>query len=327
MRPLPDLPPSTAWRFPPRGGRPVWWALAVLILGAAAQEVFRPQVELLRGEKRVVASVSGEEGTLFYADYGDLLVGRLVALSPERVQVDDQVFFLDGGSVLDEGLEPGQEVEAAFNPDYRREGLPYLLRLRRAGEGRGERYLRLVLFDPEGVEVRLGEGVEARGPLGVVERGGQEELFLSGGQARYREEAGHLELRPEAGEVWLQEGQVRVRGQRLRYRNDTGEAFLEGPLEVLRGGERPLSGRAGALRYHLDEDRLWLLGGVEFRQEGRLTRAAQALVREKEGYAYLFGEVESQDARGFVRGDRVRYALATGEVVVLGRVAGELREE
>ncbi|TBH16531.1 hypothetical protein [Thermus thermamylovorans] len=301
-------------------------ALAAL-LGVAAQEAFRPQVELLRGEKRVVASVSGEEGSLFYADYGDLLVGRLLALSPERVQVEEQAFFLDGGSVLEEGLELGQEVEAAFNPDYRREGLPYLLRLRRAGEGRAERYLRLVLYDPQGVEVRLGEGVEARGPLAVVERGGQEELLLLGGRARYLEEAGHLDLRPEAGEVWLQEGQVRVRGQRLRYRNDTGEAFLEGPLEVLREGERPLVGQAGALRYRLDEDRLWLLGGVEFRQGERVTRAARALVQEKEGYAYLFGEVESRDERGFVRGDRVRYALGTGEVVVLGRVAGEFREE
>jgi hypothetical protein len=303
--------------------------LFLLLLGlfwALAQEVYRPEVELTRKDKRVVAWVSGEEGSLFYADYGDLWVGVLRDLAPGRVQVGERAFFRDEGSVLEEGLRVGDRVEAAFNPDLEREGLPYLMRLRRAGEGRGERYLRLVLFDPKGVEVRLGEGVRATGPLGVVERAGQEELFLSGGEARYLEAEGRLELRPALGEVLVEEGAVRVKGSRLRYQNETGEAFLEGPLEVRREGEKPLSGKAGSLRYLLDEDRLWLLGGVEFTQGGRTTRAERALLREKEGYAYLFGGVESREEKGLVRGERVRYALRTGEVVVLGQVAGEFRE-
>lgn len=123
----------------------------------------------------------------------------------------------------------------------------------------------------------------------------------------------------------MAQGQVWVEGQRLRYQNDTGEALLEGPLEVRREGEKPLSGKAGSLRYLLDEDRLWLLGGVELTQGGRTTRAERALLREKEGYAFLYGKVESRDERGVVRGERVRYALKTGEVVVLGGVAGEFR--
>jgi lipopolysaccharide export system protein LptA len=127
------------------------------------------------------------------------------------------------------------------------------------------------------------------------------------------------------GEVVAQ-GAVRVKGSRLRYHNDTGEALLEGPLEVERQGEKPLTGKAGSLRYLLDEDRLWLLGGVTFAQGGRTTRAEKALLQEKEGYAYLYGGVESRDEKGFVRGERVRYALRTGEVVVLSRVAGEFRE-
>ena len=128
------------------------------------------------------------------------------------------------------------------------------------------------------------------------------------------------------GAVALAQGATRVEGVRLRYRNDTGEAFLEGPLALSREGEKPLKGKAQALRYLLDEDALWLLGGVEFVQGGRTTWAERALLREKEGYAYLYGGVESRDEKGFVRGERVRYALGTGEVVVLGRVAGELRE-
>lgn len=309
---------------PPRG--PTLFLLLLGLFWALAQEVYRPEVELTRKDKKVVAWVSGEEGSLFYADYGDLWVGVLRALSPERVQVEERSFFRDEGSALEEGLKVGDRVEVAFNPDLEREGLPYLMRLRRAGEGKAERYLRLVLFDPKGVEVRLGEGVRAKGPLGVVERGGQEELFLSGGEARYLEAEGRLELRPTPGEVLVEEGAVRVKGSRLRYQNETGEAYLEGPLEVRREGEKPLSGKAGSLRYLLDEDRLWLLGGVEFTQGGRTTRAERALLREKEGYAYLFGGVESREEKGLVRGERVRYALRTGEVVVLGQVAGELRE-
>ncbi|WP_038057535.1 hypothetical protein [Thermus amyloliquefaciens] len=303
-----------------------WLLLFLLALVLAlAQEVYRPEVELVRKDKKVVAWVSGEEGSLFYADYGDLLVGELQALSSERVQVEGRVFFRDAGSALEEGLKVGERVEVAYNPDWEREGLPYLMRLRRAGEGKGERYLRLVLYDPKGVEVRLGEEVEAQGPLAVVERGRVEELFLSGGEARYLEEEGRLELRPAPGKVAVVQGRVRVEGQGLRYLNDTGEAFLEGPLRLQREGEKPLSGKAGALRYLLDEDRLWLLGGVEFTQGGRTTKAERALLREKEGYAYLFGGVESRDEKGQVRGERVRYALRTGEVVVLGGVAGEFR--
>ena len=287
-----------------------WLRLSLLaLLGLSlvlAQEVYRPEVELVRKDKRVVAWVSGEEGSLFYADYGDLHVGELVA--------------------LEEGLSPGDRVEAAYNKDLLREGLPYLISLRRAGEEGAKTYLRLVLYDPKGVEVRLGEEVKARGPLALVERGGREELLLSGGEARFLEEEGRLEVRPAPGAVALAQGATRVEGVRLRYRNDTGEAFLEGPLALSREGEKPLKGKAQALRYLLDEDALWLLGGVEFVQGGRTTRAERALLREKEGYAYLYGGVESRDEKGFVRGERVRYALGTGEVVVLGRVAGELRE-
>lgn len=300
--------------------------LLVGLVFGLAQEVYRPQVELVRKDKKVVAWVSGEEGTLFYADYGDLFVGELRELTEARVQVGERAFFRNEESAVEEGLRPGERVEAAFNRDLEREGLPYLMRLRRAGEGRAERYLRLVLFDPKGVGVRLGEEVEARGPLAVVERGGREELFLSGGEARFLEGEGRLLLDPKPGEVWVAQGAVRVKGSRLRYLNDTGEAFLEGPLEVQREGEKPLEGRAGSLRYLLDEDRLWLLGGVELAQGGRVTKAERALLAEKEGYAYLYGGVESRDEKGFVRGERVRYALKTGEVVVLARVSGEFRE-
>ncbi|MFC0594972.1 hypothetical protein ACFFFP_02090 [Thermus composti] len=306
--------------------RPLLLGIGLGLLLALAQEVFRPEVELLRKDKRVVAWVSGEEESLFYADYGDLHVGELRELTPAKAVVGERAFFLDAGTVLEEGLKPGDRVEAAYNPDWEREGLPYLMRLRKAGEEKGERYLRLVLFDPKGVEVRLGEEVEARGPLALVERGGREELFLSGGEARYLEEEGRLEVQPLPGRVVLTQGATRVEGVRLRYQNDTGEAFLEGPLALSREGEKPLKGKAQALRYLLDEDALWLLGDVEFVQGGRTTRAERALLREKEGYAYLFGGVESRDEKGFVRGERVRYALESGAVVVLGRVAGEFRE-
>lgn len=185
------------------------WA-SFLLLGLAfytlAQDAFRPQVELVRKDKRVVAWVSGEEGSLFYADYGDIWVGALEALSEEKAQVGGRTFFLDAGSSVEEGLEVGEKVEVAFNPDWERDGLPYLMRLRKAGEEKAARYLRLVLFDPKDVEVRLGEEVEARGPLAVVERGGVEELVLTGGDARYLEEEGRLEVKPAPGRVVVVQG-------------------------------------------------------------------------------------------------------------------------
>ncbi|MGC8905305.1 MAG: hypothetical protein ACP5OL_09365, partial [Thermus sp.] len=105
-----------------------------------AQEVYRPEVELVRKDKKVVAWVSGEEGSLFYADYGDLYVGELRGLEEDRVAVGEKTFFRDGGSALEEGLSPGDRVEAAYNKDLLRDGLPYLMRLRRAGEGKAETY-------------------------------------------------------------------------------------------------------------------------------------------------------------------------------------------
>ncbi len=297
----------------------------LLLLWALAQGLYRPEVELLRKDKRVVASVSGEEGSLFFAEYGEILLGPLEALTPEEARVGGRAFFRDPASRVEEGLEVGAQVEVAYNPDWREGDRPHLLRLRRAqGEPQG-RYLRLVLADPKGVEVRLGEGVEARGPLGVVERGGGEEILLTGGEARYLEEEGRVELAPRLGEVWVRQGAVEARGGRLLYRNDTGVAHLEGPVALRREGEKPLSGEAQALRYELDEDRLWLLG-VELRQGGRTTRAREALVVEREGVAYLLGGVESRDPQGFLRGERVLYLLKTGEAVVLGGVSGEFRE-
>lgn len=59
----------------------------LLVLWALGQETFRPEVELTRKEKRVVAWVSGEEESLFYADYGDLWVGVLEDLAQDRVRV------------------------------------------------------------------------------------------------------------------------------------------------------------------------------------------------------------------------------------------------
>ncbi len=305
------------------GSRLLLGVLALGLIWALGEEVFRPEVELLRGERRVKAWVSGEEGSLFYADYGEVLVGPLEALEAGWVQVGGRRFFRDEGSFLDP-VEMGQRVEAAYNPDLEREGLPYLMRLRPAGEGEG-RYLRLVLFDPKGVGVELGERVQAQGPLALVERGSQEALFLSGGVARFLEEEGRLDLNPAPGQVQLQEGKTRVWGRRLFYSNETGEARLEGPLRFIREGDKPLEGEAGGLTYNLDQDRLLLEEGVAFRQGERRVKAQRALLKEAEGFLYLLGGVEVEDPSGRLEGGRVRYRLSTGEAVVLGGVRGEFR--
>ena len=79
-----------------------WLRLSLLaLLGLSlvlAQEVYRPEVELVRKDKRVVAWVSGEEGSLFYADYGDLHVGELVALAEDRAVVGERAFSWTRGA-------------------------------------------------------------------------------------------------------------------------------------------------------------------------------------------------------------------------------------
>ncbi|MER3603659.1 MAG: hypothetical protein C4298_07875 [Thermus sp.] len=304
---------------------PLFFLLLVL-----AQEVFRPQVELKRKDKTVVATVSGEEGSLFYGDYGDLFVGVLEELTPEAVQVSSRRFFRDAASRVEGRV--GDRVEVAYNKDLTREGLPYLMRLRPLPSGgtesaeRGGQYLRLVLFDPrEGVLVRFGEGAEAKGSLAVVERGSREEIWLSGGEARYLEAEGRVEVLPAPGEVVLRQGESQAVGKGLRYENDRGLAELEGPVRFSRTGNPPLEGEAEGLEYRLDEEALWLKK-VLLRQGGRRTKADLALVKDQEGLAYLYGGVESQDEKGFVRGERVRYTLRTGDVLVLEKVSGEFRE-
>ncbi|MER3557870.1 MAG: hypothetical protein C4302_08780, partial [Thermus sp.] len=164
---------------------PLFFLLLVL-----AQEVFRPQVELKRKDNTVVATVSEAEGSLFYGDYGDLFAGVLEELGQGVVQVSGRRFFRDAASRVEGRV--GDRVEVAYNKDLTREGLPYLMRLRPLeGQKASGQYLRLILFDPkEGVLVRFGEGAEAKGSLAVVERGSREEIWLSGGEARYLEAEG-----------------------------------------------------------------------------------------------------------------------------------------
>lgn len=102
--------------------------------------------------------------------------------------------------------------------------------------------------------------------------------------------------------------------------------MLKGPLRFVREGETKLEGRAGRLVYRLEDGELWLLDRVVLRQGPRETEADQALVLEDQGLAYLYGDpVVSRDKDQKIQGRRVRYDLKTGDLWVLGQIAGEIQ--
>ncbi len=192
--------------------------------------------------------------------------------------------------------------------------------------------VRFIFYDPSPyrVELTLGEDTRAFGHLALVEQPdrGPSRIVLTDGEAAYDPErdAVRYQTQPADGAVAVVEGKVTVWGRELSYDNDRGLALLKGPLRFVREGETKLEGRAGRLVYRLDDGELWLLDRVVLRQGPRETEADQALVLEDQGLAYLYGDpVVSRDKDQKIQGRRVRYDLKTGDLWVLGQIAGEIQ--
>ncbi len=194
-----------------------------------------------------------------------------------------------------------------------------------------EKGVLFVFYDPPPyrVVVRFGKDARAFAALALVDQpdAGGGTVTLAAGQARFDEKADRADYRveekPEAVEI--EKGKFRAFGARLDYRNEEGIARLKGPTRFERGGKKALKGQAGALLYLVDEDRVWLTGGVTLIQGDRTTRAERALVDERNQVAWLFGNPVRSEAKGErLAGKTVRYDLEAGAIWVLEAVAGEV---
>ncbi|PZA07907.1 hypothetical protein [Meiothermus sp. Pnk-1] len=329
----------------------LWIILLALLLGASilAQESAARTAEIIRkkNNKKVVAQVRSSEG-VFYIDYGDIATGRIKTVSETLLTLEDgRTYWLDKESRLlrnrspiprDE-LKPGAWVEVAYNKDNTdEENHPYgmrLLLLDKAPEAKadeGKSYARIVLSDrpPNRVSVRFGEDATAYGPLALVEKGVQEFVRLSDGSASVDENTLALSLssRSTPDSVEVDQGKSKAFGSALEYDNESGQATLTGPIRLERQGEKPLTGESKTLTYDVDEETLLLQGDLKLVQGDRTTTAQSAIVREKEGLAFLFGNpVKSVSKDGTVQGKKVRYTLERGDIMVLEGVSGEFQDQ
>lgn len=329
----------------------LWIILLALLLGASilAQESSTRTAEIIRkkNNKKVVAQVKSDEG-VFYIDYGDIIIGRVKTVGENLLTLEDgKTYWLDKESRLlrnrapaprDE-LKPGAWVEVAYNKDNTdKENRPYgmrLLLLDKAPEAKADEeksYARIVLSDqpPNRVSVKFGEDAIAYGPLALVEKGVQEFVRLSDGSASVDENTLALSLssRSTPGSVEVDQGKSKAFGSVLEYDNESGQASPAGPIRLERQGEKPLTGESKTLTYNVDDETLLLQGDLKLVQGDRTTTAQSAIVREKEGLAFLFGNpVKSVSKDGTVQGKKVRYTLERGDIVVLEGVSGEFQDQ
>jgi hypothetical protein len=231
-------------------------------------------------------------------------------------------------------LEVGQQVrlEVAEQND----GSLKAFEVQIGGRREGPSLIRSLFADPPPfrVQITFAEDARAFGAIARVEqvRGVNDFVLMTGGTARYLEEEDRLELelKPAPRAVEVQQGKSKAWGSRLDYDNESGNAWVAGPIELERGGEKPLQGSAERMVYNVDEEVLTLFGAIRLVQGGRTSTAEGAVVREKDRVAFLYGSkdkpVRSQDKDGFVEGTRVLYNLDTSDVVVLEGVKGEFQD-
>ena len=300
-----------------------------------------PQVELERGGKPIVAVKTSpdEISDVFVIEYLDVRVGVLKQRDDEArlLTVGDQEMWWNDASRLDPGLEAGDFVWAVYNPDLTDEtGRAYLLELKLSEASQPAHYemQRFVIYDPDPYQtlVRFGEDARAYGHLALVERvkGVYEKISLGSGSAEYLEDEDRFvtTFSEVADAVSVVQGKSRASGKRLDYDNDSGNAVLAGPINLERSGEEPLNGSADRLVYNVDSEAITLFGNVALEQNERHTTANTALLLESAGYAYLYGDpVVSKGPDGEVRGNKVRYDLDSGELLVLEGVAAVFEDE
>jgi hypothetical protein len=324
------------------------WAGATLAL-ALAQEWYPATVELVRRGKTIVAQQQTPE-SFFAAEFGDIVVGQIEAIEQGIVRLKGkEAYWTNAETRIQRQHQParleefktGEWVELVFNSDRKNDaGQSFVMRLvplsknaEQAVEKR-TKYNYAVMSDAKRVKVSFGEDATAFGNLVLVDQGLEELILLSDGVARLvgEGETEKLEVTPKVtpNSVEVRQGRSKAFGSELLYNNETGEASVLGPIRLERSGDKPLSGSANALTYNVDDETLLLFGQVRLVQKDRTTTAQSAVVREKDGVAFLYGTaqapVSSESKDGKVRGLRLKYNLDTGDVLLLEGIEGEFQD-
>jgi lipopolysaccharide export system protein LptA len=301
---------------------------------------FAPTATLERKGKTITAiKTSPDDQGVGQIEERDLIVGKLEQLDPAArgMVVGGQAVSLNEKTQMADGLKVGDGVTVEYVKDEDKPDQTPLARRVYAGERKGAVLQRFVFNDPAPfrVNVRFGKDARAYGSLALVEKikDGNETVRLDGGSATYSEADDRLEIKPQAvpKAVEVRQGKSIVFGSRLEYDNDTGDANILGPNEISRSGDKPLKGQSQRMVYNVDDETLKMFGGIKLEQNGRTTVATSALVREKDGVAYLFGTdkepVVSTDKNGTAKGSRIRYNLDTGDVVVEKPAGSEFNDQ
>lgn len=321
------------------------WGWILLLSWVLAQEFVPPTAELERGDDKIVATQTDPGGT-FVIDYGNVAYGQIENLEEGRLLLQGgEGYYLnpesrllkDKKSLAPANLQVGDWVEVAYNENQKNpEGFSLVMRLTvlpqapTPPEGQVT-YVRFVMADPKPARVRIafGNDTVAFGNLAIVEKGLGESVVLSDGSAEFNPADFSLkvEARDTPDSVEVQQGKSIAFGSKLEYDNETGKANVSGPIRLQRSGEEPLKGIAQSLVYDIETEELLLSGGLELEQDQRKTTANTAIVNEKEGFAYLFGNpVRSQGPEGIIEGQRVRYSLEKGDIVVMDGIKGEFND-
>jgi hypothetical protein len=325
-----------------------WLLFGLLLLLALAQPEpepsFQTTAEIERRGKKIVVVKTGPDNPPAIIELRDLYDGVVTALDEEKrtIMLGEQQFTTDrltrfwheGRRVEFADLKVGQQ--ARLEVAEQNDGSLKAFEVQIGGRREGPSLIRSLFADPPPfrVQITFAEDARAFGAIARVEqvRGVNDFVLVTGGTARYLEEEDRLELelKPAPRAVEVQQGKSKAWGSRLDYDNESGNAWVAGPIELERGGEKPLQGSAERMVYNVDEEVLTLFGAIRLVQGGRTSTAEGAVVREKDRVAFLYGSkdkpVRSQDKDGFVEGTKVLYNLDTGDVVVLEGVKGEFQD-
>ncbi|MER3482866.1 MAG: hypothetical protein C4332_06650 [Meiothermus sp.] len=301
---------------------------------------FAPTATLERKGKTITAiKTSPDDKGVGQIEERDLIVGKLEKLdtAAKQLAVAGKTVVMNDKTQMEGSLKVGDPVTVEYVKDEDKPNDPPAARRVYAGERKGTVLQRFVFNDPAPfrVNVRFGKDARAFGSLALVEKikDGNETVRLDGGSATYSEQDDRLDIKPLAQPkaVEVRQGKSTVFGSRLEYDNDTGDANISGPNEISRTGDKPLTGQSQRMIYNVDDETLKMFGDIKLVQKDRTTTATSALVREKEGVAYLFGTdqspVVSTDKNGTAKGARIRYNLDTGDVVVEKPAGSEFNDK
>ncbi len=136
------------------------------------------------------------------------------------------------------------------------------------------------------------------------------------------------EQRTQQPSVTMVQGRTTVKGTRFFLDQGSDTGTMDGPIELVRAaaGDSPsLTATADSMQFDTQTRHATLLGDVKVTSENRVTTADSLQLDEAAGVALLAGSpAKSTKGKDVLEGSRLRYYLNNNDVVVLGKVHGDL---